>query len=65
MGLFFHNPSKEDLIGFVDAGYLSDLQSAKTQTIYVFTYGGTAISWGPMKQTITARSSNHSKILAI
>ncbi|KAL0825275.1 hypothetical protein Bca101_048952 [Brassica carinata] len=36
-----------------------------TKTGYVFTHGGTAISWRSMKQTIAATSSNYSEILAI
>ncbi|XP_056697613.1 secreted RxLR effector protein 161-like [Spinacia oleracea] len=65
MGLFFPNQTKEDLIGFADAGYLSDPHNARSQTGYVFTCGGTAISWRSMKQTIAATSSNHAEILAI
>ena len=65
MGLFFPKLSKENLIGFADAGYLSDPHNGRSQTGYVFTYGGTAISWRSMKQTIAATSSNHSEILAI
>ncbi|XP_074318476.1 secreted RxLR effector protein 161-like [Silene latifolia] len=65
MGLFFPNMSRENLVGFADAGYLSDPHNARSQTGYVFTCGGTAISWRSMKQTITATSSNHSEILAI
>ncbi|CAA7040497.1 unnamed protein product [Microthlaspi erraticum] len=65
MGLFFSNTCKEDLIGFADAGYLSDPHTARSQTGYVFTCGGTAISWRSMKQTLAATSSNHAEILAI
>ena len=65
MGLFFPNIPKTELVGFADAGYLSDPHNAQSQTGYVFTYGGTAISWRSMKQTITATSSNHAEILAI
>ncbi|CAA7016171.1 unnamed protein product [Microthlaspi erraticum] len=65
MGLFFSNTCKEDLIGFADAGYLSDPHNARSQTGYVFTCGGTAISWRSMKQTLAATSSNHAEILAI
>ncbi|XP_057248979.1 secreted RxLR effector protein 161-like [Beta vulgaris subsp. vulgaris] len=64
-GLFFSNLSKEAMIGFADAGYLSDPHNARSQTGYVFTHGGTAISWRSMKQTIVATSSNHAEILAI
>ncbi|XP_052878840.1 secreted RxLR effector protein 161-like [Gossypium arboreum] len=65
MGLFFPNKSKTELIGFADAGFMSDPHNGKSQTGYVFTYGGTAISWRLMKQTIAATSSNHAEILAI
>ncbi|GMI81043.1 hypothetical protein HRI_001773600 [Hibiscus trionum] len=65
MGLFFSNLSKTELVGFADAGYLSDPHNARSQTDYVFTYGGTIISLRSMKQTITATSSNHAEILAI
>ncbi|KAG8503149.1 hypothetical protein CXB51_000953 [Gossypium anomalum] len=65
MGLFFPNKSKTELIGFTDAGFMSDPHNGKSQTGYVFTYGGTAISWRSMKQTIAATPSNHAEILAI
>ena len=64
MSLFYTN-HKNGLVGFADAGYLSDPHHARSQTGYVFTHGGTAISWRSMKQTIAATSSNHSEILAI
>ena len=65
MGLFYSNESKQQLLGYADAGYLSDPHKAKSQTGYVFTYNGTAISWRSVKQTMVATSSNHSEILAI
>ncbi|XP_070005805.1 secreted RxLR effector protein 161-like [Nicotiana sylvestris] len=54
-----------EMIGYADAGYLSDPHKARSQTSYLFTYGGTAISWHSMKQTIVATSSNHAEIIAI
>ncbi|KAL0824549.1 hypothetical protein Bca101_048226 [Brassica carinata] len=65
LGLYYTNHNKDGLVGFADAGYLSDPHHARSQTGYVFTHRGTAISWGSMKQTIVATSSNHSEILAI
>ncbi|KAJ0881424.1 putative RNA-directed DNA polymerase [Helianthus annuus] len=65
MGLYFTNQSKTGLVGFADAGYLSDPHTGRSQTGYLFTSGGTAISWRSVKQTITATSSNHAEILAI
>ncbi|XP_056685491.1 secreted RxLR effector protein 161-like [Spinacia oleracea] len=55
----------EGLVDFADAGYLSDPHIGRSQTGYLFTCGGTAISWGTMKQIIAATSSNHYEILAI
>ncbi|KAJ9538540.1 hypothetical protein OSB04_031273 [Centaurea solstitialis] len=49
----------------LDAGYLSDPHTGRSQTRYVFTMGGRAISWRSTKQTMTATSSNHAEILAI
>jgi len=65
LGLFYANTSKSDLIGYADAGYLSDPHNGRSQTGYLFTFGGTAISWRSTKQTIAATSSNHAEILAI
>ena len=59
MSLFYSNKSNVDLVGYADVGYLSDLHKARSQTDYLFTCGGTAISWRSVKQTITATSSNH------
>ncbi|XP_070028712.1 secreted RxLR effector protein 161-like [Nicotiana sylvestris] len=65
MGLFYANNCSPDLVGYVDAGYLSDPHKARSQICYVFTYGGTAISWRSTKQSIVATSSNHAEIIAI
>ena len=53
------------LIGYCDAGYLSDPHNARSQTGFVFLYGGTAISWNSTKQTLVATSTNHSEIIAL
>ena len=65
MGLFYSNKSKEKLLGYADAGYLSDPHKARSQTGYVFNYNETAISWRSVKQTMVATSSNHLEIIAI
>ena len=65
MGLFFSNNSKQELIGYSDAGYLSDPHKVKSQIGYVFTNNGTVISWRSQKQTLVATSSNHSEIIAL
>ena len=66
LGLFYSKSnSGAGLIGYADAGYLSDPHKARSQTGYVFTYNDTAISWRSTKQTLVATSSNHSEILAL
>ncbi|XP_060216728.1 secreted RxLR effector protein 161-like [Lycium barbarum] len=62
---FYSNESNSQLIGYADAGYLSDPHKGRSQTGYLFTCGGTAISWRSTKQTMVATSSNHAKIIAI
>lgn len=66
LGLFYSkydNPS--NLIGYVDAGYISDLHKTLSQTSYVFIYNGTMISWRFVKQTLVDTSSNHAEILTL
>ena len=65
MGLFYSKESKQQLLGYADAGYLSDPHKALSQTGYVFSCNGAAISWKSIKQTMVATSSNHSEILAL
>lgn len=65
MGLFYQKNTKSKLVGYADAGYLSDPHKARSQSGYVFTYGGTAISWRSTKQTLTATSSNHAELIAL
>ena len=60
MGLYYSKESKSQLIGCVDAKYLSDSHKARSQMGYVFTYGGMTIAWRPVKQTMVATSSNNS-----
>ena len=63
--LFYSRESKQQLLGYADAGYLSDPHKGRSQTRYVFNCNGTAISLRSVKQTMVATSSNHSEILAI
>ena len=65
LGLFYPNNIEPVLLGYADAGYLSDPHNAKSQTGYVFTYGNTAISWRSQKQTLVATSSNHAEVIAL
>ena len=61
-----YNPRIDSrLVGYADAGYLSDPHRPRSQTGYVFTVGDTAISWRSTKQTLVVTSSNHAEILAL
>ena len=44
-GLFFLKKNDLTMVGYADAGYLSDPYNARSQTGFVFLCGGTAISW--------------------
>ncbi|KAL0291394.1 UNVERIFIED_CONTAM: Retrovirus-related Pol polyprotein from transposon TNT 1-94 [Sesamum calycinum] len=68
MGLYFErheNAKANNLVGYSDAGYLSDPHKTISQFGYVFMYGGTAISWRSTKQTLVATSSNHAELIAL
>ena len=49
MGLFYSKESKQQLLGYADAGYLSDPYKARSQIGYVFNCNETAISWRSFK----------------
>jgi hypothetical protein len=53
------------IIGYADAGYLSDSHNGKSQTGFVFLHGGTIISWKSCKQILIDTSTNHSVIIAL
>ncbi|XP_074352167.1 secreted RxLR effector protein 161-like [Apium graveolens] len=65
LGLFFPNNSRSRLVGYADAGYMSDPHFERSQTGYLFTYCNTVIHWKSTKQTMAATSSNHTELLAI
>ncbi|KAL0404096.1 UNVERIFIED_CONTAM: Secreted RxLR effector protein [Sesamum radiatum] len=68
MGLYFErnkDAKTSNLVGYLDAGYLSVPHKAISQSGYVFMYGGTAISWRSTKQTLVATSSNHAELIAL
>jgi hypothetical protein len=65
LGLFYKISNDPSLIGYTDAGYLSDPHNGRSQTRFVFLQGGTTISWKLSKQTLVTTSTNHSKIIAL
>ena len=58
MGLFYPGESKTKLIDYADAEYLSDPHKAQSQTRYLFSCGGTIISWRSMKQMLLCRNKS-------
>ena len=53
------------LEGYSDANWISDSKNSKSTSGYVFTLGGTAISWKSSKQTLLARSTMESEFIAL
>nr|AAK91878.1 Putative copia-type pol polyprotein [Oryza sativa]AAP52115.1 retrotransposon protein, putative, Ty1-copia subclass [Oryza sativa Japonica Group] len=65
LGLWFPKNQDPSMVGYVDAGYMSNPRNARSQTRFVFLCGNTAISWRFVKQTLVATSTNHSEIIAL
>ena len=65
LGLWFPKNQDPSMVGYVDAGYMSNPHNARSQTGFVFLCGNTAISWRSVKQTLVATSTNHSEIIAL
>jgi hypothetical protein len=63
MRLFYQKDTKSKLVGYANTKYLSDPHKARSQSEYMFTYDGTAISWRSTKQTLTTTSSNHAELI--
>ncbi|RVW67129.1 Valencene synthase [Vitis vinifera] len=62
MGLFYSRESKQQLLGYADAGYLSDPHKGRSQTGYCFNCNGTAISWRSVKQTMVTSAYKEEQI---
>ena len=52
------------LQGYVDADFAGDIDSRKSTTRFVFTLGGTAISWASNLQKIVTLSTTEAKYVA-
>ena len=53
------------MIGYADVGYLTDPHKTRSQTGYVFTCGGTTISWRSQKQTLIVTSSDYAEVISL
>ena len=49
LGLFYQKNQDPTLVGYTDAGYLSDPHNARSQIGFVLLHGRTAISWKSSK----------------
>jgi len=53
------------MTGYADASYFLDPHKVRSHIGYVFTCGGTSISWRSQKQTLIATSSNHAEVITL
>ncbi|TPX33687.1 DNA-directed DNA polymerase [Synchytrium microbalum] len=66
-GLFFRRTTDTTVkvMGYSDAGYLSDSRTTKSQTGYVYTVNGTAFLWHSCKQPLNTTSSYEVELMAM
>lgn len=53
------------LKGYSNANWISDTVDVNSTTGYVFILGGAAVSWKSTKQTVIARSTMESEMIAL
>ncbi|XP_031127506.1 secreted RxLR effector protein 161-like [Ipomoea triloba] len=53
------------LEGYSDANWISDIKDSKSTSGYVFTLAGAAVAWKSSKQTVIARSTMESELIAL
>ena len=53
------------LEGYSDANWVTDSRQVKSTSGFIFLFGGGAISWGSVKQTIIARSTSDAELIAL
>ena len=70
-GLFYRRgenggtPQVDNIIGYADAGYLSDPHRARSQTGFIFMMAKAALAWRSTKQTLVATSTNLAELIAL
>ena len=57
--------SSSSLVGYVDSDYAGDLDKRRSLTGYVFTLGGSAISWKASLQPVVALSTTEAEYIAV
>lgn len=65
IGIFYPKNGVPTLVGYIDAGYLSDTVKEKSQTGSFFSYGNTTVSWMSIKQTLTTTSPNKAELVSL
>nr|XP_043638341.1 secreted RxLR effector protein 161-like [Erigeron canadensis] len=63
-GLWYPKSKDVTLSGFSDSDWASSLDDHKSLSAYVFSIGGTAISWSSKQQHIVALSSTEAEYIA-
>ena len=61
--LVYHDESLE-LVGYTNSDFQSDIDSRKSTSGYVFTFGGGAISWRSVKQSSIVDSTMEAEYIA-
>ncbi|KAK6160404.1 hypothetical protein DH2020_003785 [Rehmannia glutinosa] len=65
VGLWYPKEGGFKLIGYVDSNYANDKDNRKSTTSYVFTLGGSCISWKSQLQHIVALSTTESEYVDV
>ncbi len=53
------------LLGYADADFASDVDSRRSVSGHLFTYGGSPVAWKSKKQPITATSTTEAEYIAL
>ena len=63
--IVFDGKCKQELIGFADASWASDLDSRRSTTGYVFFLNSSVVSWKSKRQPTVATSSTEAEYMAL
>ncbi|KMQ82579.1 retrovirus-related pol polyprotein from transposon tnt 1-94 [Lasius niger] len=65
LGLEYSKKAEQDIIGFADANWASDLDLRRSTTGYAFILQGAAMSWNSKRQPTVALSTTEAKYMAL